>query len=153
VLLPLVLAACSSGSGSGSGSPTTAGGGATQLSNGQLQGAGTTVLHQMDSYTSTSSKCTSATSPVVCVEAADRTLGGQIHTYANLLAVGHGFHAPGGDLSNARDAAQTLANSLEILGDAEPTQANYDQVLNTFNIASAIHSLQGDVTKLNGQLG
>jgi hypothetical protein len=123
------------------------------LSNGQLQGAGTTVLHQMDAYTTTSSKCTSATSPVVCVEAADRTLGGQIHTYANLLAVGHGFHAPGGDLSTARDAAQTLANSLEILGDAEPTQANYNQVLNTFNISSAINSLQGDVTKLDGQLG
>ncbi len=123
------------------------------MSNGQLQGAGTTLLHQMDVYTSTSSKCASATTPVVCVEAADRTLGGQIHTYANLLAVGRGFQAPAGDLNTTRDAAQTLANSLEILGDAQPTQANYNQVLNTFNIASAIHQLQGDVTTLNGQLG
>ena len=152
MLLPLVLAACSSGSGSGSGSPTTASGGAT-LSNGQLGAAGTTVLNQMDAYTSSSAKCTSATSPVVCVEAADRTLGGQIHTYANLLAVGHGFHAPAGIVSTARDTAQTLANSLEILGDAQPTQANYDQVLNTFNIASAIHQLRSDISKLDGQLG
>ena len=101
MLLPLVLAACSSGSGSGSGSPTTASGGATPLSNGQLGAAGTTVLNQMDAYTSSSAKCTYATSPVVCVEAADRTLGGQIHTYANLLAVGHGFHAPAGIVSTA----------------------------------------------------
>ena len=107
----------------------------------------------MGTYTSTSSKCTSATSPVVCVETADRTLGGQIHTYANLLAVGHGFHASNSDVNAARDAAQTLANSLEILGDAQPTQANYDQVLNTFNITSAIQQLQADVTKLDGQLG
>ena len=46
-----------------------------------------------------------------------------------------------------RTQAQTLANSLEILGDAQPTQANYDQVLNTFNVNAAITQLQGAVRK------
>ena len=103
--------------------------------------------------TSTSSKCTRASSPVVCLETADRTLGGQVHDYANVLAVGHGFLAPGRRPERGARRGATLANSLEILGDAEPTQANYNQVLNTFNIASAIQSLQSDVTKLDGQLG
>ena len=64
----------------------------------------------------------SGTNPVVCLEAADRTLGGKIHAYANVLAAGRGFTAPEADLAAARNAAQTLANSLEILGDAQPTR-------------------------------
>ena len=58
-----------------------------------------------------------------------------------------GFTAPQADVRAARNDAQTLANSLEILGDAQPTQANYDQVLNTFNVNAAITQLQGDVTQ------
>ncbi len=69
-----------------------------------------------------------------------------------MLAVGRGFSAPATELSDARNAAQTLANSLEILGDAEPTQANYDQVLNSFNVNSAISSLQAIVTKVQSDL-
>ncbi len=88
----------------------------------------------------------------MCLEAADRSLGGQIHTYANLLVVGHGFTAPPADRNTALYAAQTLANSLEILGDAQPTQANYDQVLNTFNVNAALSQLEGAVTKVNGTL-
>jgi hypothetical protein len=80
-------------------------------------------------------------------------LGGQIHNYANLLAVGHGFHAPQADLLNARNDAQTLANSMEILGDAQPTQSNYDQVLNTFDVQGAIAQLQRAASKLNAALG
>ncbi len=146
-LLSLVLVSCSSGSGSGSGGASSA------SSDAQLKTAGATVLQEMTKYLSKSATCKSASSPVVCVEAADRTLGDQIHTYANLLAVGHGFSPPPADLSAARNAAQTLANSLEILGDAQPTQANYDQVLNTFNIASAITQLQGDVKLVDGDIG
>ncbi len=89
----------------------------------------------------------------MCLEAADHTLGDKIHAYANLLAGHHHFTAPRADLTTTLNAAQTLANSLEILGDAQPTQANYDQVLNTFNINSAITQLQGDVTTLGGSLG
>ena len=97
--------------------------------------------------------CAKQSSPVVCLEAADHTLGDKIHAYANVLATGHGFTAPRADLTTTLNAAQTLANSLEILGDAQPTQANYNQVLNTFNVNSAITQLQGDVTTLAGALG
>ena len=52
-------------------------------------------------------------------------------------------HDPGGPaVRRPQRSAQTLANSLEILGDAQPTQANYDQVLNTFNVGTAISQLQ-----------
>ena len=56
-------------------------------------------------------------------------------------------------MTTALNSAQTLANSLEILGDAQPTQANYNQVLNTFNVNTAITALQGDVSTLAGALG
>lgn len=115
-----------------------------------LHNAGASVQTAMRQYVSKVSRCKTASSPVVCLEAADRTLGGKIHDYANVLAVGHGFDVPASDLSAAQDAAQTLANSLEILGDAEPTQSNYDQVLNTFNVSSAIGQLQGAVRTIDG---
>jgi hypothetical protein len=137
-LLPLVLAACSSGSGAGS----------SQAANNSLESADRTVQSAMSGYLAGAQRCKTQTDPVVCLEAADRTLGNQIHSYANLLAVGHGFTAAQPELSAARDAAQTLANSLEILGDAEPTQANYDQVRNTFNVDSAISQLRHDVDTL-----
>jgi hypothetical protein len=141
--LPLVLTACSSGSGpGGSGS-----------ANSSLQGNGATVLSQMTAYASKAAACKSASSPVVCLEHADLTLGNQIHDYANMLAVGKGFNAPQNDIVSARNSAQTLANSLEILGDAQPTQANYNQVLNTFNLNGAIAQLRTDVAKLDRALG
>ena len=143
--LPLVLAACGSGPSSGGGSSASA--------DASLQKAGSTLLANLRTYKAQAARCKSAPNPVVCLEAADRTLGGQIHDYANLLAVGHGFHAPQADLVGARNAAQTLANSMEILGDAQPTQSNYDQVLNTFNVNSAISQLQGAVERLDSALG
>jgi len=143
LVLPLVLAACSSGSGpSGSASP-----------NSSLQSDGAKVLAQMKAYASKAASCKSASSPVVCLEHADLTLGNQIHDYANMLAVGKGFNAPQNDIVSARNSAQTLANSLEILGDAQPTQANYNQVLNTFNLNAAIAQLRTEVQKLDRALG
>jgi hypothetical protein len=144
--LPVLVASCSSGGGSSGGSGAAS-------SDAKLRSAGTLVERQMAEYQSTAQTCKTASSPVVCVEAADRTLGGQIHTYANLLAVGRGFTAPAGVLATARNNAQTLANSLEILGDAQPTQANYDQVLNTFDVNGAIGQLHHAVTRLNDALG
>ena len=135
--LPLVLAACGSGP---SGSGDTAG----QSPNASLQNADRSAQSAMHAYLEKATQCKSASSPVVCLEAADRTLGNKIHDYANVLATGHGFSAPQADLTAARNAAQTLANSLEILGDAQPTQANYDQVLNTFNLNAAIAQLQNN---------
>lgn len=107
----------------------------------------------MSEYLAKTTQCKTASSPVVCLEAADRSLGGKIHDYANVLAVGHGFRAPAARVTAARNAAQTLANSLEILGDAQPTQANYDQVLNNFDVASAIAQLQKAVRTLDGATG
>jgi hypothetical protein len=141
--LPLALAACSSGPGSGG----------SASSNSNLQGEGATVLSQMTAYESKAAACKSASSPVVCIEHADVTLGNQIHDYANKLAVGKGFTAPQNDIVSARNSAQTLANSLEILGDAQPTQSNYDQVLNTFDLNGAIAQLRTDVQKLDRALG
>ena len=118
-----------------------------------VQKAGSTLMAHLRTYQAQAAKCKTASSPIVCLEAADRSLGGQIHDYANLLAVGHGFHAPQAELLDARNAAQTLANSMEILGDAQPRQSNYDQVLNTFNVNGAIAQLQHAATKLNAALG
>jgi DMSO/TMAO reductase YedYZ molybdopterin-dependent catalytic subunit len=145
-----VLAACGSGSGSGSGSGGSAGSGSA---NSALQSDGAKLLSQMAAYASTAASCKSATTPVVCLEHADVTLGNQVHAYANMLAVGKGFSAPQNDVVSTRNSAQTLANSLEILGDAQPTQANYDQVLNTFDLNGAIAQLRGDVQKLDRSLG
>jgi hypothetical protein len=146
-VVPVVVASCSSGGGSGS---LGTGSGS---SNATLRSAGTLVQHQMAAYQAAAQECQTRASPVVCVESADRTLGGQIHTYANMLAVGRGFTAPAGVLATARNDAQTLANSLEILGDAQPTQANYDQVLNTFDVNGSIAQLRNAVTRLNDALG
>ncbi len=148
VLVPatLTLASCGSGSGTGSSARSVS----PDIT---LRLAGVTVLAQVGAYQLTSNRCASQANPVVCLEAADRTLGGQIHTYANVLAVGHGFTPPQADLTAARNKAQTLANSLEILGDAQPTQANYDQVRNTFDVNAAIGQLQSAVRKVNGALG
>ena len=111
------------------------------------------MLAQMTAYESKAAACKSASNPVVCVEHADVTLGNQVHDYANKLAVGKGFTAPQNDIVSARNSAQTLANSLEILGDAQPTQSNYDQVLNTFDLNGAIAQLRKDVQTLDRALG
>ncbi len=145
-LLVLVLAGCSAGT-------AGSGGHAAPPATASLEGADHAVQSAMTRYLAVVGACAKESSPVVCLEAADRKLGNSMHTYANLLAVGHGFAAPPTDLATTRDAAQTLANSLEILGDAQPTQANYDQVLNTFNVDAAITQLQADVTKLGDSLG
>jgi hypothetical protein len=143
-VVPLVMASCSSGTGSG-----TPPGSADR----SLKSADSTVTAAMSTYAAEVNLCKGASSPVACLEAADRTLGNRIHTYANLLAVGHGFSVPQANVATARNAAQTLANSLEILGDAQPTQANYDKVRNTFDVQAAITQLQRAVATVSGALG
>ena len=141
VPLVLVLAGCSSGGGGSGGTTTTS-------PDASLGSADATVQSAMKTYLTEVGGCAKQSSPVVCLEAADHKLGDAIHTYANVLATGHGFTAPRADQTTTLNEAQLLANSLEILGDAQPTQANYNQVLNTFNVNSAITQLQGDVTTL-----
>ena len=142
--LVLVLAGCSSGGG---------GSGATTSPDASLQGADATAQSAMKTYLTAVGGCAKQSIPVVCLETADHKLGDAIHRYANVLATGRAFTAPRADVSTTLNEAQLLANSLEILGDAQPTQANYNQVLNTFNVNSAITQLQGDVTTLAGSLG
>jgi hypothetical protein len=144
VALVLVLTGCSSG-GSGSQGPANA--------DASLRSADKAVQTAMQTYLTAVASCAQQSSPVVCLETADRALGDKIHTYANLLARHQPVTASQKDLTAALNSAQTLANSLEILGDAQPTQANYNQVLNTFNVNSAITQLQGQVSALNGSLG
>ena len=148
----MALAACSSGpqhpSASGSGFSTS-----TAPSGSELKNQDSTLLANLTTYLSKANACKTQSSPVVCVEAADRTLGGQIHDYANRLAAGSASDAKAADVTAARNSAQLLANSMEILGDAQPSQANYNQVLNTFNVTSAISSLQKAVAKVQSDLG
>jgi hypothetical protein len=155
VLVPLVLAlaGCSSGGGSPSPQAGTTDGTTPQQADAALESSGKTVQSAMQLYLAAVGGCAQKPSPVVCLEAADHTLGDKIHAYANLLARHEPFTAPRADVTAALNSAQTLANSLEILGDAQPTQANYNQVLNTFNVNSAITALQGDVTTLAASLG
>lgn len=149
VLAPLVvvLAGCGSSGGGGSGASQAASARAS------LKGANASVQTAMQTYLAHVAGCAKESSPVVCLETADKSLGNKIHDYANLLAEGHGFPVPSASLTKTRDAAQTLANSLEILGDAQPTQANYNQVLNTFNVNAAVTQLQSDVTALGHAIG
>jgi len=153
VPLALALAGCSSGGGSHATGEGTTPSTTPQQADAALAGAGRTVQSAMQLYLAAVGGCAQKTSPVVCLEAADHTLGDKIHAYANLLARREPFTAPRADVTTALNSAQTLANSLEILGDAQPTQANYNQVLNTFNFKTAITALQGDVSTLAGALG
>ncbi len=153
LVLALALAGCSSGRGSGGSAGGTSGTTTPAPADATLQSGGKTVQSAMQGYLTDVAGCAKMASPVVCLEAADRTLGGKIHAYANLLARRQRSAASGADVTKALNSSQTLANSLEILGDAQPTQANYNQVLNTFNIDAAITQLQGDVTTLGGSLG
>ena len=147
--MALAVASCSSGPARTTGHVGSNARSAALAPDTRLKQAGVSVLSRIGAYSLTTPHCTTQPSPVVCVEAADRTLGGQVHTYANLLAVGRGFHAPASDLTAARNSAQTLANSLEILGDAQPTQSNYNQVLNTFDLNGALGQLKSAVATLD----
>jgi hypothetical protein len=151
VLVPLVLAACSSTATRATGSGAAPAGPAASAAG--LHREDTTVQSNLAAYLSKVAACKAEASPVVCVEAADRVLGGQVHDYANTLTAGGGDAARTADVTAARNSAQVLANSMEILGDAQPTQANYDQVLNTFNVNDAIASLQHAVAKVQADLG
>ena len=146
VPLALVLAGCSSGGGGSGGTTTTS-------PDALLENHDASVQSALTSYLTEVAGCAKQSSPVVCLEQADHKLGDETHDYANVLATGHGFTAPRADLSTTLNEAQLLANSLEILGDAQPTQANYNQVLNTFNINAAITQLRGDVSTLVRSLG
>lgn len=146
VLAASVLLVSCGGGGSGSGASSSS-------PDARLARADATVQAAASRYLHAAHACTTASSPVVCLEKADLAFGDAVHRYANVLASGQGFGAPRHDLTTARDRAQTLANSLEILGDAQPTQANYNQVLNNFDLPHAISRFQQAVSELDHALG
>jgi len=115
----------------------------------QLISAGQTAIGVLDTYTSSSRACPSKSQPTICLESADRIAGNAVHTYANLVGQLTERVAPTKDVTQTLSAAQDLANSFEILGDAEPTQANYNQVLGHFNMSFAVASLKVDIEKLD----
>ncbi len=114
----------------------------------KVSSANTKVLQQIATYRSSASACHSKRQPTVCVEAADRKLGDQIHVYANyvgsLKQTGH----TGKAIATALNTSQFTANTLEILGDAEPTAANYNQVLHNFNLTNQLAKQESAVNGL-----
>ena len=97
---------------SGSSTPTT-----TAISGARLTNEDGTLLTDLTTYLSKADACKSQPSPVVCLEAADRTLGRQIHDYANKLAGGGSFGAKAADVT-APERRPDAGEQLEILGDA-----------------------------------
>ena len=59
-----------------------------------LKSNDSTVQSAMQKYLTDVAGCATTSSPVVCLEKADKTLGDKIHAYANVLAVGRGFPVP-----------------------------------------------------------
>jgi hypothetical protein len=51
-------------------------------------------------------------------------------------------------VQNALNTAQVTANIFEVLGDAEPTQSNYNTVLHHFDLQSQIQKLQTAINNL-----
>ena len=146
VPLVLVLAGCSSGGG-GSGA------GHDQSATATLKSAGGTVQSAMKSYLRAWAAAPSSRAPSCASRQQIAQLGEQDPHLRQRAGHRPRVHRATGGPDHHANEAQTLANSLEILGDAQPTQANYNQVLNTFNVNSAITQLQGDVTRLAGSLG
>ena len=61
--------------------------------------------------------------------------------------------APSKVVTTTLNGAQNLANSFEILGDAEPTTANYNKVLGHFNISFAVTALKVNIGQVDAAHG
>jgi hypothetical protein len=115
----------------------------------KASGANATALRQIDIYNAAVQKCGSK---VVCVEAADRKLGDAIHVYANYLGSLSQSGGAGNTVRTALNTAQVTANTFEILGDAQPTQANYNQVLGHFDLPGQVSKLTKAINDLAAAL-
>jgi hypothetical protein len=115
--------------------------------------ANTTVLTQVSTYETAASACHSKPKPIVCVETADRTLGDQIHVYANYIGSLKQTGRAGKVLANTLNTSQFTANTFEIIGDAQPTAANYNQVLHHFSLPNQLSKMRTAVNALAAVLG
>jgi hypothetical protein len=130
--------------GGGGGTPT----GFSAANPGQsskVTGANGKALSEISTYRAAVQGCGSQTT---CIEKADRTLGDQLHLYANYVGTLKQAGGASKVVSNALNTAQVTANTFEILGDAQPTAANYRQVLHNFNVQSQLDKLTSAINAL-----
>jgi hypothetical protein len=117
-----------------------------------LLAANTSELADLNQFARAMSLCQQSARTVSCTEGAERTFGGQLHTYANLLAGGGNFGRAEPDATKALFLAQSNANTFEILGDAGPTLADYDRVLHHVNLQVNLNQLENALNKINDDL-
>ena len=111
------------------------------------------MLKQISTYETTASACTKKKKPIVCVEAADRKLGDQIHVYANYVGSLKQTGRAGRAIATALNTSQFTANTFEIIGDAQPTALNYIQVLHHFSLPNQLAKMRSAVNGLAAVLG
>jgi hypothetical protein len=113
----------------------------------KVAGKNATALSQIGVWKTAVQSCGSK---ITCVEKADRTLGDQLHVYANYVGSLHQVGAAGKIINNTLNTSQVTANTFEILGDAQPTQANYNQVLHHFNLNGQVDKMTTAINNLAG---
>ena len=118
-----------------------------------LKGAGAKVQSAMKTYLTQVGGCAKQSSPVVCLEAADRRLGDKIHVYANVLAGRPRVHVARADQTTTLNAAQTAGQQPGDPGrrPADPGQLQPGPQHVQRQLGD--QTLQADVTKLAGSLG
>jgi hypothetical protein len=110
------------------------------------------ALADLNHFARAMSSCQQSAHTVSCTESAERTFGGQLHTYANLLASGGNFGRAEPDATKALFLSQSNANTFEILGDAGPTPADYDRVLHHVDLQVNLNQLENALNKINDDL-
>ncbi len=115
----------------------------------KVAGANATALTQISAY---NTQITDCTTNIGCTEQADRKLGDQLHVYANYVGTLRQTGAAGKVVSATLNTAQVTANTMEILGDAQPTKANYDKVLHNFDLQGQIGKMTAAINNLSAIL-
>jgi hypothetical protein len=123
------------------------------ISNSKVLAAGKKALTVLRTYESSSRACPSNKQPTICLETADRVAGNAIHLYGNVLGALSENPTKAKSVTAALTSAQDLANSFEVLGDAEPTAANYTKVLGQFNVQAAVSTLQKQIATVDAAYG
>jgi hypothetical protein len=108
-----------------------------------------TALTQVSHYDTATRSCHSATHPAACEEKADRTLGDQIHAYANLVGSEDAPGIAATDVNGARNAAQSSANRLENIGDAAQTSAAYTKTARAIHLSNSLAALEAAIGQLD----
>ncbi len=113
----------------------------------KVTSANAKALCEIDTYNAAIKACGSK---IACIETANRKLGDEVHLYANYVGSLKQKGSTAKTIDTALNTAQITGNTLEILGDALPTKANYDQVLHHFDLAKQISSLRTAINNLAG---